>query len=84
VSAGLIRATLEPTHSIRASTLLESARDVVARRGGSLLVDAAPLSLKRQIDVFGPLRNDFPIMKRLREEFDPNRTISPGRFIGRL
>ena len=49
-----------------------------------MIVDAAPMSLKRQIDVFGPLRPDFAIMRRLKEEFDPKRTLSPGRFVGRL
>jgi glycolate oxidase FAD binding subunit len=83
-SAGVIRASLQPTHGMRAQTLLDSARDVIARRGGVLVVEHAPLSLKQQIDVFGPLRGDFPIMKRLRAEFDAHRTLSPGRFVGRL
>jgi FAD/FMN-containing dehydrogenase len=37
-----------------------------------------------QIDVFGPLRPDFPIMRRLKQQFDPDGVLAPGRFMGRL
>jgi glycolate oxidase FAD binding subunit len=83
VSAGVIRASLAPGR-IRAATLLQHTWDVVARRQGSVFVDAAPPALKREVDVFGPLRPDFAIMKRLKEEFDPSRILAPGRFVGRL
>ncbi|MEX2246503.1 MAG: FAD-binding oxidoreductase [Dehalococcoidia bacterium] len=84
VSAGVIRAQLEPTREKRAGALTERATEVVERAGGYLTVDAAPPALKRQIDVFGAPRPDFAIMRRLKEEFDPKRTLSPGRFAGRL
>jgi glycolate oxidase FAD binding subunit len=83
VSAGVIRAQMEPGR-IRAATLLDHAREAAERRGGWVNVDAAPASVKRQVDVFGPLRPDFTIMRRLKEEFDPQGTLSPGRFAGRL
>ena len=89
-SSGYGQAVLEhlqtgsPAVSRLADVVLKSARDVIARRAGVLVVEHAPLSLKQQTDVFGPLRGDFPIMKRLRAEFDAERTLSPGRFVGRL
>jgi glycolate oxidase FAD binding subunit len=80
VSAGLIRFAVE-----RASIdELERARAVAEAQGGFLLIDAAPPEVKAQIDVFGAPRSDFPIMQRLKQQFDPNGTLSPGRFIGRL
>lgn len=84
VSAGLIRANLDPTRGIRGGTLYESARDVVARRGGTVAIDAAPASLKRQYDVFGAERADIAIMRRIKQEFDPRGTLSRGRFAGRI
>jgi glycolate oxidase FAD binding subunit len=84
VTAGLIRAQLHPTREARAHALLVTATEVAARHDGFVVVDAAPMSLKRQIDVFGPTRPDFAIMRRLKDEFDPRRTLSPGRFMGRL
>ena len=84
ISAGVIRAQLHPTREARAHALVVSAVEIAARHEGFVVVDAAPVSLKRQIDVFGPPRPDFAIMRRLKEEFDPKRTLSPGRFVGRL
>jgi glycolate oxidase FAD binding subunit len=84
LAAGVVRANLRPTGDQRASALVAHASDVAARFGGYAVVEAAPLSYKHDNDVFGPLRPDFAIMKRLKDEFDPRRTLSPGRFVGRL
>jgi len=84
VTAGVIRAQVDPTREARAGAIVVRAREIVARFGGSLVVEAASAALKHNIDVFGELRPDFAIMKRLKEEFDPRRTLSPGRFVGRL
>lgn len=83
VSAGLIRANLDPQR-VRPLTLIEHARDVVARRDGALFIDAAPPLVKRQYDVFGAVRGDVALMRRMKEQFDPKRTLSPGRFYGRI
>jgi glycolate oxidase FAD binding subunit len=84
VTAGLIRINLEPSHEARAAALVARAHEVAARAGGTVSIDAAPAVLKREIDVFGPLRPDFAIMRRLKEQFDPQGVLSPGRFAGRL
>jgi glycolate oxidase FAD binding subunit len=59
-------------------------RDAVARLGGSLVVEACPLALKERIDVWGEPAADFPLMQRIKEQFDPQGILSPGRFLGRL
>jgi glycolate oxidase FAD binding subunit len=84
ISAGVIRARLQASRTARAGALVAAAREVAGRHRGYVFIDAAPPSLKRQIDAFGRLRPDFAIMKRLKEQFDPQRTLSPGRFAGRL
>jgi glycolate oxidase FAD binding subunit len=45
---------------------------------------AAPSAWKRGIDVWGRLPEGFGVMHALREQFDPERTINPGRFAGFL
>ena len=45
---------------------------------------AAPPEWKRGIDVWGKLPEGFDVMRSLREQFDPRRTINPGRFAGFL
>jgi glycolate oxidase FAD binding subunit len=82
VCAGLVRTTVrEP---IDARAIIDDARRHVVDLGGSLFVEAAPLELKREIDVFGAPRPEWEIMRRLKHEFDPAGTLSPGRFAGRL
>ena len=60
--------------------------------GGSVVVEQCPLALKRELDVWGDLSSGMDpevdsgmeIMRRLKNKFDPNRTLNPGRFIGGL
>ena len=63
---------------------IDDVRAVVARLGGSAVVERAPASVKAGIDVFGPSRRDFAIMRRLKDAFDPEGLLAPGRFLGRL
>ncbi len=83
-SAGLIRARLRPESDAAAEALIGAARDIARRHEGALVVEAAPPAVKRAIDVFGPARPDFAIMRRLKEALDPERTLAPGRFVGGL
>jgi glycolate oxidase FAD binding subunit len=45
---------------------------------------AAPPAWKRSLDVWGHLPDGFDVMRALRRQFDPHRTINPGRFAGFL
>ena len=63
----------------------EKVRQIVGEaieRGGSGVVERAPLELKRQIDGWGPARGDFPLMQALKAQFDPQGILNPGRFVG--
>ncbi len=84
VSAGLVRMQCVLADDDSARTAIAAVQTVVARHGGSLVIDAASPAIKREIDVFGPTRDDFAIMRRLKDELDPRRTLAPGRFAGRL
>ena len=64
--------------------LVTTLRRAVARLGGSLVVEACPPALKEKIDVWGEPAADFPLMQRLKEQFDPQGILNPGRFLGRL
>ncbi|HJW36367.1 MAG TPA: FAD-binding oxidoreductase [Actinomycetes bacterium] len=61
---------------------IAEAREGLAARGGSLVVVKAPLHLKRQVDVWGPAGDALGLMRRVKERFDPERRMSPGRFVG--
>src|SRR5262249_7052898 len=49
---------------------------------GAVIIEAAPANFKREVDVWGSTRTDFTLMRRLKEEFDPNHVLNPGRFVG--
>jgi glycolate oxidase FAD binding subunit len=65
-----------------ASALLADARAELVRHGGSLVVQAAPADLR--VDRWGPPPPSFPIMERIKQNFDPDRRLNPGRFVGGL
>ncbi|HLG65582.1 MAG TPA: FAD-binding oxidoreductase [Ktedonosporobacter sp.] len=51
---------------------------------GSLVVECCPADLKRRISVWGEPGADFPMMQRLKQQFDPKGTFVKGRFLGGL
>jgi glycolate oxidase FAD binding subunit len=52
--------------------------------GGRTTVPWCPTGVKRDVNVWGPLRDDFPLMQKLKAQFDPDRILNPGRFVGGL
>jgi glycolate oxidase FAD binding subunit len=45
---------------------------------------AAPPAWKRGLDVWGRTPETLDVMRALKEQFDPNRVLNPGRFAGFL
>ncbi|HEX9572871.1 MAG TPA: FAD-binding oxidoreductase [Myxococcales bacterium] len=66
----------------QAAALIADARAELLRRGGSLVVQAAPAGLR--VDRWGPPPPSFPVMQRVKQNFDPDRRLNPGRFVGGL
>ncbi|HEX7146327.1 MAG TPA: FAD-binding oxidoreductase [Actinomycetota bacterium] len=65
--------------TVRAVT---EARERLAARGGSLVVVKASPELKRAVDVWGPAGDAIGLMRRVKERFDPDHRMTPGRFVG--
>ena len=57
-------------------------RDAAASVGGNLIVESAPTTLKRQIDVWGPVSRSFELMKAIKTKLDPIGLLNVGRFVG--
>jgi glycolate oxidase FAD binding subunit len=85
LTAGIIHsvwpAVGEPEADLQLATRL---RQAAASLGGTLVVEVAPPALKERLDIWGEPGPDFPIMRRLKEQFDPQGILNPGRFLGRL
>jgi glycolate oxidase FAD binding subunit len=64
-------------------TALDPLRKRVSEYDGGVVVVEAPDDAKREVDVWGPVRG-MEIMRRIKERFDPDNRMSPGRFVGGL
>jgi glycolate oxidase FAD binding subunit len=62
--------------------VVEEVREIRVRRGGSVVVQEAPLSVKERMDVWGPVGDYLGLTRRVKEKFDPGYTLNPGRFLG--
>jgi glycolate oxidase FAD binding subunit len=62
--------------------VVEEVREIRVRRGGSVVVQGAPLSIKERLDVWGPVGDYLGLTRRVKEKFDPGYTMNPGRFLG--
>jgi len=66
------------------AAVVTAARAALVAEGGSLVVEAAPAELRSTVDPWGPLPSAFAIMRRLKQRFDPEHRLNPGRFVGGL
>ncbi len=62
--------------------VVEEIREIRVRRGGSVVVQEAPLAVKERLDVWGPVGDYLGLTRRVKEKFDPGYTMNPGRFLG--
>ncbi len=63
---------------------LAEVQNVLLDLADNATILAAPPSWKHDLDVWGRLPEGFDVMQSLRHQFDPRRTINPGRFAGFL
>ena len=62
--------------------IVEEVREVLVPKGGSVVVQKAPATLKKRVDVWGPVGDSLLLTRRLKEKFDPRGVLNPGRFVG--
>ena len=79
--SGLVFASLE---SAAIAPVRTSLLERFGSEGLSVIVDAAVPELKAGIDVWNGGGEGIEIMREIKRRFDPNSTLSPGRFVGGL
>jgi glycolate oxidase FAD binding subunit len=60
---------------------LASLRERAPSFGGTVVVLEAPGDLKADLDVWGPV-GGLELMRAVKRQFDPERRLAPGRFVG--
>jgi len=60
---------------------LDLLRRACAAHGGTAVVLDAPPEVKQAVDVWGPVPA-VDLMRRVKDQFDPEHRLSPGRFVG--
>ena len=82
--AGVAYAALPPGTPVDvARNALDRLRRTCTARGGSAVVVDAPADVKSGLDVWGPVPA-LDLMRRVKDQFDPDHRLAPGRFVGGL
>ncbi|WP_067461767.1 FAD-binding oxidoreductase [Actinomadura macra] len=61
--------------------VLETLRTALAPHKGGAVVRYAPQEVRGDIDFWGPVPA-LALMRRVKDQFDPDHRLSPGRFVG--
>ena len=69
-----------PVYHQEAVRALERLRKTAEDRGGSLVLEQAPVEIKREFDAWGSLGSAGELMKRVKYQLDPQDILSPGRM----
>ncbi|MBV9139995.1 MAG: FAD-binding oxidoreductase [Pseudonocardiales bacterium] len=77
--AGVLTAGLDDSERLGAE--LAQLRRIVSRHGGAAVLRCAPPQRKAGLDVWGPV-SALALMRRLKDQFDPEHRLAPGRFVG--
>ena len=79
---GVVYAALAPGSSLDAvQAAVQRIRETCTRAGGTAVVVDAPAAVKSAVDVWGPVPA-LDLMRRVKDQFDPDHRLAPGRFVG--
>jgi glycolate oxidase FAD binding subunit len=76
---GVLHASLPDADA--APQAVERLRAVCARHQGTTVVLDGPAAVKEAVDLWGPVPA-LDLMRRVKDRFDPDHRLSPGRFVG--
>ena len=69
-----------PSEHVRAA--ISDTVKAVQRAEGTAVVTHAPAPIKRTLDVWGEPTSAIDTMRNLKRQYDPDRLLNPGRFMG--
>jgi glycolate oxidase FAD binding subunit len=81
---GLAEVRLDETNPQSYTNIVNALRGELECLEGTLIVQRCPLSMKDELDLWGAGKDALPLMRRIKEQFDPARILNPGRFVGAI
>jgi glycolate oxidase FAD binding subunit len=82
--SGVAYAALDAGASVEsAQDAVRRIRETCTRAGGSAVLVDAPAAVKAAVDVWGPVPA-LDLMCRVKDQFDADHRLSPGRFVGEI
>ncbi|GIE87135.1 FAD-binding oxidoreductase [Actinoplanes regularis] len=67
--------------TVEAGRAIELLRAAAVRAGGHAVVLTAPAGVRETLDMWGPVPG-LALMRRVKDQFDPDHRFAPGRFVG--
>lgn len=83
-ATGLMTVAVHSSTDAALLALMERLRARVSKSGGSVVALQIPGRLRGSVDVWGPDRGAFSLMREIKRRFDPGRSLNPGRFVGNI
>jgi glycolate oxidase FAD binding subunit len=80
IGMGLVRIGIE-TGDLEMIGRIRSLRADVESVGGSLIIERAPSFTRLEADAWGDAGPEIRIMRAIKQRYDPNSLLSPGRFV---
>ncbi|WP_234359471.1 FAD-binding oxidoreductase [Plantactinospora sp. BC1] len=65
----------------RVARVVEELRGAATEAGGHAVVLTAPDPVRARVDLWGPVEG-LELMRRVKQRFDPDARLAPGRFVG--
>jgi len=79
---GIVYARLGGGSAEALATLVGALRSRAETLGGSLVLQQAPLEVKRLVDVWGRAPGGLSLMRTLKQTYDPRGILNSGRYVG--
>ena len=65
-------------------SIIEHYRSIVRNLGGNLIINHAPLEIRKSDIIWGNAEIIQPLLRQIKKEYDPEKVIAAGRFIGEI
>lgn len=80
IGAGIIRVAFDADER-HVVAQIRKLRANAAAAGGTLVIEKAPAEIRGEAEAWGDVGSTAPLMRSLKEKFDPRSLLNPGKFV---